>query len=107
VVTGVQRDVSTAPKALLVDLDQTLLDHSEVSASVARTCQVVAAAVPGLDPARLLEANTKARAEYWPQVEKECWLGRMDGAAASREWWRRALAACGCADEWIVEMAFD
>lgn len=102
-----QGEVTTAPRALLVDLDQTLVDHSGVAASVAWTCEVVAAAVPGLDPARLRQANTEFWAEHWPRVEKECWLGRMDGFAIRREGWRRALAACGCADESVVELAVE
>ena len=93
--------------ALLVDLDETLLDHGRMPAAIASTCDAVAAAYPGVDARRLRQANADAWLSYWPEVEQLCWLGGMDGFAVSREAWRRALLACGTSDEAVVEYAFE
>lgn len=90
----------------MVDLDGTLLDHGGQAAAVEEACASVARAHPGLDPGQLLEANTRAWAALWREVEQLCWLGQMDGYAASREAWRRALEVCGCTQDPVVEFAF-
>jgi HAD superfamily hydrolase (TIGR01549 family) len=95
------------PHALLLDLDETLLDNGGVPESIANTCDAVAAAFHGIDARQLRAANTDAWLSYWPQVEQSCWLGSMDGFAASREAWRRTLHACGCTDDVVVQYAFD
>ncbi|HYN97733.1 MAG TPA: HAD family hydrolase [Pilimelia sp.] len=95
------------PSALLLDLDETLLDNSGIPEAVAATCDAVAAAVTGLDARHLRRANTDAWQSYWPHVERSCWLGQLDGFAASREAWRRTLHACGCTDEAVVQFAFE
>jgi HAD superfamily hydrolase (TIGR01549 family) len=95
------------PRALLLDVDETLVDNSGIPASVAQACEVVAAAVEQLDPRQLLEANVEVWDAYWPEVEEQCWLGRMDGFAVSRETWSRALRSCACTDESVVQFAFD
>lgn len=95
------------PRSLLLDLDETLVDNQGIGESVRRTCDLIAATFPGFDAMELLEANTRAWAAYWAEVEKLCWLGRLDGAAASREGWRLTLEACGCADEAIASLAFE
>lgn len=85
--------------ALLFDLDGTLLDSSAGNRDAVRaTCRDVAAAYPDLDADRLLEANGEVWARYWPEVEQRWMLGELDGAAVSREAWRRTLSACGCDD---------
>jgi HAD superfamily hydrolase (TIGR01549 family) len=94
------------PKAILVDLDGTLLDHGGQAAAVTEVCGLVARAYPGLDPAALLEANARAWTSLWREVEQLCWLGQMDGYAASREAWRRGLEVCGCSEDRVVELAF-
>lgn len=94
------------PKAVLVDLDGTLLDHGGQAAAVEEVCASVARAQLGLDPGALLEANARAWTALWREVEQLCWLGQMDGYTASREAWRRALKACGCTEERLVEFAF-
>lgn len=95
------------PKALLLDLDDTLLDHRVIPENIKNTCELVAAAFPAFDAARLLEANSKAWAEYWPQVEKAVWLGSIDVEAVSREAWRRTLHACGTDDTSILEFTYE
>jgi FMN phosphatase YigB (HAD superfamily) len=66
------------PKAVLLDVDETLVDNSVVPATVERACDAVAAAVGALDPSELLAANTAAWNSYWPEVERRCWVGEMD-----------------------------
>jgi HAD superfamily hydrolase (TIGR01549 family) len=90
----------------LVDLDGTLLDHGGQAPAVEEACASVARAHLGLDSGELLEANTRAWAALWREVEELCWLGQMDGYAASREAWRRALKVCGCTQKPVVEFAF-
>ena len=73
------------PRALLLDLDDTLLDNSVIPGFIRRTCELVAEAYPTFGAVELLDANTKAWAEYWPEVERQCWLGGLDVATVSRE----------------------
>jgi putative hydrolase of the HAD superfamily len=93
------------PKAVLLDFDGTLIDNSVVAASVEQACDSIATAVRTLDREQLLSANMAAWNEYWPEVERRCWLGEMDVLDVSREVWRRALEACGCDDAAIVDFA--
>jgi len=95
------------PRALLLDLDDTLLDHSRTSESVRRACDLIASTFPGFDPSQLEAANDRVWIEYWPEIETLAWTGGMDGATSSREAWRRTLHACGSSDESIVEFAFE
>jgi HAD superfamily hydrolase (TIGR01549 family) len=94
------------PKAVLVDLDGTLLDHGGQATAVEEVCASVARAHLGLNPRELLEANARAWTALWREVEQLCWLGQMDGYAASREAWRRALEECRCTQDLVVEFAF-
>ena len=54
----------------------------------------------------MLEANARAWTALWREVEQLCWLGQLDGYAASREAWRRALEVCGCIQDPVIEFAF-
>jgi putative hydrolase of the HAD superfamily len=95
-----------APAAIVLDLDGTVLDNSGLADAAAQACALVSGTVGGLDPEALLAANIDAWAQVWHEVENACWLGEMDGYAASREAWRRALEACGCNDASALELAF-
>ena len=92
-------------RALLLDLDGTLLDGSGLQESIRQTCEFIAASQPGLDASRLVEANAKIWREYWQDVEREWMLGELTGSAVSREAWRRTLSACGCNNEALVNLA--
>jgi putative hydrolase of the HAD superfamily len=92
-------------RAIFFDLDGTLLDGNGLRESIARTCTGIAAGQPGLDAARLVEANGKAWQSYWPEVEAKWMLGALDGASVSLEVWRRTLRACGCDDESVARLA--
>jgi len=90
------------PEALLVDLDGTLLDNGGLGQVARETCRFVAGLV-NVDPERLLEANAEVRPRVWREYEMACWLGEADGYAASRVAWCRAMEACGCSDDSVVE----
>ena len=92
-------------QALCFDLDETLLDGSRLQESIVCTCGKIAASQPGLDAARLVEANRKVWQGYWPEVEDKWTLGALDGASIRLEAWRRTLRACGCNDESIARLA--
>src|SRR5688500_17162477 len=92
-------------KALLLDLDDTLLDGSGVAESIAGTCGRLAASRPELLAARLVQANAEAWRSYWPEVEHQWAIGLLDGAAVSCEAWRRTLLLCGCDDPSLVQLA--
>jgi putative hydrolase of the HAD superfamily len=95
----------TGPKALLFDLDDTLLDWSGMAIAVQRTSDAVARRHVGLDAARLAEANASVWLTYWQEVEADWTLGLRESRAIQREAWRRALAACGVEDEEVAEYA--
>ena len=99
-------DGSERPRAVLFDLDDTLLDNSGNPFVVAQACAWLAEA-HGFDADRVFEASSRAWGRHWPEVEQLCWLGRMEGFAVSLECWRRALRECGCADEAIARQVYD
>jgi HAD superfamily hydrolase (TIGR01549 family) len=90
-----------------MDLNDTLEDDRVIPGAIRRTCELVATRFPTLDLSQLVEVNERIWAEYWPQVEKECWLGSIDAANVSREAWRRTIHACGSDNASIVEFAFE
>jgi len=94
-------------KALIFDLNGTVLDDSGGREAILRTCGEIASARPGLDAARLLEANGEIWQAYWPEVEDKWTLGLLDGATVSLEAWSRALRACGCDDDSLSRLARD
>lgn len=95
----------TPPRALFLDLDGTLLDGSGAGEAFARTCAEIAAQLPGVSAERLFAANRQVWAAYWPEVERDWNLGRVEGAAVSLEAWRRTLRACGYEDETLARRA--
>ncbi|TDC85515.1 HAD family hydrolase [Micromonospora sp. KC606] len=94
------------PRALLVDLDDTLLDGAHTALAVDGTCAALASSLTGPRPQqRLREAYAEVWAAHRPEVELPCWLGRMDGVAAIRETWRRVLSHVGVVEERATEFA--
>ena len=99
------RILGTVIQALSFDLDDTLLDPSANAGAVRRTCEVLAAASPGLAAAAIEAANRVVWPAYFPEVE-ELWVsGKIETALIGEEGWRRTLAACGCNDEALVRLA--
>jgi putative hydrolase of the HAD superfamily len=92
-------------QALFLDLDGTLLDGGRFQESIVRTCESIAASQPGLDAARLVEANSKVWPSYWLEVEDKWTLGTLDGTSVRLEAWRRTLRTCGCNDESLSRLA--
>src|SRR5574341_561017 len=92
-------------QAVFFDLNETLLDGGGAREAIPFTCGRIAAAQPGLNAARLLEANTEVWQRYWPGVEEKWTLGVLSGEAVSLEAWRRTLLACGCDDESLARLA--
>ena len=72
------------PRALLFDLDDTLLDWSAMAGVVVRTTELLSAARPGLDPAALAAANMSVWTAYWPEVESD-WMWANAKAESSSE----------------------
>lgn len=95
----------TRPRALLFDLDDTLLDWSGMGAVVARTSEVVAAARPGINAVKLAVANASVWRTFWPEVELEWMLGKRESTLVQREAWRRSLVACGVDDAELTDLA--
>ena len=93
------------PRALCLDLDDTLLDSGPQQEAIVRTCREVAAVHAELDGARLVEANGKVWESYWPEIGDRWTLGALDSASVSLEAWRRTLRTCGCTDEAAVHLA--
>ena len=87
------------PRALLLDLDGTLLDDGWHRVALTRACREVAGTLPGVDAVRLAEANGSAWDDYWPRIEGRWMRGELSGAEVRREVWRRTLRACGVDDD--------
>lgn len=88
-------------KAVLVDLDDTLLDYSGgVDASWTEACAAAGPAA-GLDPARLVEAIAEARLWFWSDPERH----RRERVNMLRAWQRIAehgLARLGVAPDGLA-----
>jgi putative hydrolase of the HAD superfamily len=91
--------------ALLVDLDDTLLDGATLPESVAKTCQLIADRAHCLDAAQLYEANAQAWQVYWPEVEGPWTLGELDSVTLETEVWRRTLSTFDVDDAELTAMA--
>jgi putative hydrolase of the HAD superfamily len=86
------------PRALLVDLDDTLLDGTYQRTSLRATCAFLASQPGSPDETRLMEANAEVWKEYWPEVEGPWVLGVRPTDDVRDEIWRRTLHRCGCDD---------
>lgn len=91
--------------ALLLDLDNTLLDGSFFPQSIARTCEELALLRTGLEAKRLQEANHAVFGTYGPETHGAWTLGRLSGAELTLEAWRRTLQACGNHDDALAQFA--
>ena len=95
------------PRALIFDLDDTLLDWSGMHLVVSRTAAALAALRPGLDAETLAAANASVWTAYWPEVGSDWTLGVRESRAIQREAWRRSLVACGVDDDELTDRARD
>lgn len=93
------------PKAILFDLDDTLLDNSVTQRVISETCRILAEKLSlTLEGSQIAEVNQKVWLEYHPTVEAQ-WELAVDGSFVTREAWRRTLKACGCEDDSVVRFA--
>lgn len=96
--------IMSAPRALLFDLDGTLVDNSGVGSAVRRTCAALAKTLP-FNQDEIAAANAAIFGSYFPSVESDWALGRLSGAAVEQETWRRTLQLLDCQDERIIGFA--
>jgi len=83
------------PRAVLLDLDDTILDDSGHAARCwDEACVVHASELQGLEPAMLVEAVHRVRAWYWSDAERHR-VGRLDLLAAYRDVVRMACKEVG------------
>ena len=92
-------------RALLLDLDGTLLDGSLFPQSIAQTCLKLSSIRPELDSKRLHEANFEVFRSYGQERVDDWTLGRLSGAELSHEVWRRTLLVFGYEDNSLVHVA--
>jgi len=95
----------TRRRAVLLDLDGTLLDGSGLPAALRGTAVRLRELAPGLDPDAFVAAHTAAWAELWPEVEDEWMLGEGAGRDIERRVWAEALTRCGLPDPGLVDAA--
>ena len=92
-------------RALLLDLDGTLLDGRLHSQSIVGTCEKLSLIRPGLNSKQLHAANSEVFSRYGAERVDAWELGRLSGAELSHEIWRRALLVCGFEDNSLVQVA--
>ena len=94
------------PLALLLDLDETLLDdNSSYERSIAEVSAGLASSFPGFDFANLFDVYQRVSNDYWQEVAEAVMRGRLEGDFVRRESWRRALEHCGCKDGSLADTA--
>ncbi|MXY71673.1 MAG: HAD family hydrolase [Dehalococcoidia bacterium] len=94
------------PRALCLDLDETLLNNDGVhNDAIALTSQAIAGSQPGMSGTRLIGTYHTVVTNYGAEVESKWDGGDLDAASFTLEAWRRALSACGCTDEAVAQRA--
>jgi putative hydrolase of the HAD superfamily len=94
------------PAAVTFDLHGTLVDDtSRWRNAIDEACAEIAELHDDLDGPALAAANVVAWEEYYPTVELDLMVGRINEEQLGLESWRRSLTECGVADEGIVASA--
>ncbi|MBI4888536.1 MAG: HAD family hydrolase, partial [Acidobacteria bacterium] len=88
----------TQPRALLLDLDDTIVDGRAVVDCWGVAC---ACCAPAADPQAVLAEILRLREWFWSDPERHR-LGRLDLPAARRRIAEMAVAAVGCTDEGLA-----
>ena len=91
--------------ALLLDLDDTLLDGRSFPQTVARTCEKLASLRAELEAKQLEEANRTVFSTYGPERLDAWTLGGLSGTELTLEAWRRTLQVCGNHDDALARFA--
>ena len=84
------------PKAIILDLDDTILDSGDADASWRRVCADFAGNFDGVAPGRFFDALIEARDGFWDN-DRQARQGRLDLLAARRTIFTRALSSLGVA----------
>lgn len=87
---------ATRPKAIILDLDDTILDSGDPDVSWRRICAEFAASFDGVTPERFFDALIEARDGFWDN-DRQAREGRLDLLAARRTIFGRALSVLGVA----------
>ncbi len=99
-------DSLSPPRALCLDLDETLLNnHGVHNDAIAYTSQAIAGSQPGMSGTRLIGTYHTVVTNYGAEVESKWDGGDLNAASFTLEAWRRALSACGCTDEAVAVRA--
>lgn len=85
-------------RAVLIDLDSTILDEAYVARASYAACVVVAGERPDIDPIALAKANFEAWMGYWPKAEIPWILGQLSTDDLRLETWRRTFERFGVDD---------
>jgi putative hydrolase of the HAD superfamily len=95
------------PHAVLLDLDDTILDDTgSVSSCWLEACLTHASTMDGRDPVSVYEAIERVREWYWADPDRHR-SGRLDLIAARREVVDIALRECGDGDSTLARLIGD
>src|SRR3954468_9027087 len=84
-------------QTLLLDLDGTLLDWSQLRNAIRSTCAGITAEYPHLelDALEIEKVNDAVWDSYWPEVELDWYRGELDNDELGLEAWRRTFEHFG------------
>lgn len=98
--------MKASPTAITFDLHGTLVDDtSRWQWAIEEACAEIAKLHPDLDASALVDSNISTWEKFYPTVESDWLLGKLDGSDLGEESWRRTLSKCGFNDEAIVRSA--
>jgi len=92
----IPRASAAPPKAIILDLDDTILDSGETDVSWRRICAAFAGSFDGVTPEGFFDALIDARDWFWDN-DRQAREGRLDLLAARRAIFKQALASLGVA----------
>jgi putative hydrolase of the HAD superfamily len=99
--------LTTLPRAVLLDLDDTILDDSgNISSCWLDACRAHRSDLGALDPVALYDAIERVREWYWADADRHR-AGRLDLAAARREVVQMALRDLGVDDGALAQRIGD
>lgn len=84
------------PRAIILDLDDTILDSGDPDVSWRRICAEFSGNFDGVTPARFFDALIDARDRFWND-DRQARQGRLDLVAARRTIFASALSSLGVA----------
>jgi putative hydrolase of the HAD superfamily len=96
-------------QTLLLDLDGTLLDWSQLRKAIRSTCAGITAEYPHLelDALEIEKVNDAVWDSYWPEVELDWYRGELDNDELGLEAWRRTFEHFGLHEAELVQATTD